>query len=158
MLSQLKHLSLQVDGRYATDSELQFMHDYAQSFTLRVQTYQQLQSLEAKIVQQVYDKIRNLNPRFFGIGDDDLSNKWKRDTIRTLRYSAAAMLVNDPETLQERFLLWFQTIMRSFGAQRSCDVTYEIMQDVVKQLLTPSQASLFCPILELNRRHLSSEP
>jgi hypothetical protein len=58
--------------------------------------------------------------------------------------------------LRERLLFWFQTIMRAFGAQRSCNVTYTIMQEVVKQHLTAEQASLFLPILEVNRRILGT--
>ncbi|MDX2216128.1 MAG: hypothetical protein SFY66_22880 [Oculatellaceae cyanobacterium bins.114] len=157
MLSQINRLSVQIDGRYADDAELQFISDYIQAFPTRLQTYIKLQAAEATIVQQVYDKMRLLNPNLFTPENADLSNKWKRDTIRTLRYSAAAMLVDDPEILQERFLSWFQTIMRSFGAQQSCNMTYEIMQDVVKQHLTTTQANLFCPILVLNQRYLGEE-
>jgi hypothetical protein len=62
--------------------------------------------------------------------------------------------VNDPETLCERLLFWFQTIMKAFNAQKSCNVTYEVMQEVVKQHLPPVQASVFCPILEINRQVL----
>ncbi|PSB28963.1 phycobilisome protein [Stenomitos frigidus ULC18] len=154
MLSQLEKLSLDTDGRYASDEELQFVGDYMQSFSLRVQTYQKLQSAEAAIVQQVEAKMRSLDPSLFNSGNDDVSAKWKRDTVRVLRYSAVAMLMNDPETLRERFLFWFQTIMKAFGAQKSCNATYVAMQEVVQQHLTPIQASLFCPILEINRQTL----
>lgn len=154
MLSQLERLSLDVDGRYAADDELQFVSDYVQSFYLRVETYQKLQAAEAAIVQQVQARMRAIAPELLKNGDEDLTAKWKRDTIRVLRYSAVAMLLNDPDSLRDRLLVWMQTIMRAFGAQRSCDMTYRIMQEVVKQHLTPIQASLFCPILELNRRSL----
>lgn len=156
MLSQANKLSLQVDGRYATDEELQFFNQYTQSYGLRLQTYQKLQASEASIVNQVYTKMKAIDPMLFHSGNEDISQKWKRDTMRVLRYSAAAMLLNDPETMQERFLLWFQTIMRAFSAQRSCEVTYQVMQEVVKQHLTATQAALFCPILELNRRALGA--
>lgn len=154
MLSQLEKLSLDTDGRYANDDELQFFADYIQLFGLRMQTYQTLQLVEAAIVKQAEEKIRLLDPSFFQSGHEDISAKWRRDTVRVLRYSAVAMLMNDPETLRRRFLLWFQTIMKAFGAQKSCNVTYEVVQDVVKQHLTPVQASLFCPILEINRQTL----
>lgn len=157
MLSQLEQLSLDTDGRYANDHELQFFDDYIQLFGLRMQTYQTLQLVEAAIVKQVEEKIRVLDPSFFQSGNEDISAKWRRDTVRVLRYSAAAMLMNDPETLRRRFLLWFQTIMKAFGAQKSCNTTYEVMQDVVKQHLTPVQASLFCPILEINRQTLGKD-
>ena len=151
MLSQLEKLSMDTDGRFASDEELAFVDAYVQSFSLRVQTYQTLQLVESAIVQQVEAKMRSLDPMLFHYGKEDVSAKWKRDTVRVLRYSAIAMLMDDPETLRERFLLWFQSIMRAFGAEKSCNATYEVMQQVVKQHLTPQQASMFCPILELNR-------
>lgn len=154
MLKQLEQLSLEVDGRYATDAELLFLSDYVQSFQRRVQVYQQLQELEAAIVQQTYSRIRSLDPALLHYGDEDISRKWKHDTIRTLRYTAVAVLLDDSEMLRERFLLWFQTIMRSFGAQRSCNFTYQVMQEVIQEYLSPSQAGLVCPLLELNRRYL----
>ena len=154
MLSQLKRLSLEVDGRYASDAELQFMSDYVKSFNLRLQTYQKLQELESKLIEQTYAKMRSLDSTLFMQGKDDFTSKWKTDTIRTLRYVAVAVLINDPDTLRERFLIWFQTILRSFGAERTTDVTYQVLQEVVKQDLTPPQASLVCPILELTRRSL----
>jgi hypothetical protein len=156
MLSQIQSLSRRVDGRYATDAELQFLDNYAQSFSLRAQTYRKLQVAEPLIVKQVQAKMQEIDPTLFNHGNEDMSAKWKRDTIRALRYSAIAMLLDDPNTLQERFLIWFQTIMRAFNAQRSCDITYDVMQDIVKQHLPPIQANLFCPILEMNRRLLGT--
>ncbi|QKD82205.1 phycobilisome protein [Thermoleptolyngbya sichuanensis A183] len=154
MLSQMKRLSLETEGQYATDADLQFLRDYAKSYGLRVETYRRIQNAEALLVSQVQQYMMSKDPTLFQNGDNDLTTKWKRDTVRVLRYSAVAMLLNDPETLQERFLLWFQTIMRAFGAQQSCNATYEAMQHVVQQHLTPVQASLFCPILEINRHLL----
>ncbi|KAM3090051.1 phycobilisome protein [Phormidesmis sp. 146-35] len=156
MLSQMQRLSLEAEGRYATDEELSFLTDYVRSFELRVQTYQKLQGCEALIMQQVQAKMQAIDPALFRSGNDDITIKWKRDTLRVLRYSAVAMLVDDPETLRERFLFWFQTIMRAFGAQRSCNVTYTVMQEVVKQHLSPAQANVFLPILEVNRRMLGT--
>jgi hypothetical protein len=156
MLSQLTTLSLETDGRYATDEELAFLDDYARSFYLRVQTYQRLQASEAVIVQQVQAKLQSLDPSLFRSAKGDMTVKWKRDTIRVLRYSAIAMLLNDPDTLRERFLFWFRTIMKAFSAERSCNMTYTVMQEVVKQNLTPTQANLFCPILEVNRQILGA--
>ncbi|MCY7275857.1 MAG: phycobilisome protein, partial [Phormidesmis sp. CAN_BIN44] len=122
MLSQIQRLTLETEGRYATDEELGFLADYTSSFSLRVQTYQKIQECEATIVQQVQTKMRSTDPTLLRNGNEDITVKWKRDTLRVLRYAAAAMLIDDPETFRERFLFWFQTIMRAFGAQRSCNV------------------------------------
>jgi hypothetical protein len=156
MLSQLHSLSYETDGRYATDEELKVIDDFARSFALRAQTYQQIQAIEAQILQQVYAKMRSRHPELLVSGNTDVSAKWKRDTIRVLRYSAIAMLLNDPDSLRERLLFWMRTIMKAFGAERSCNVTYQVMQEVVKQHLLPPQASLFCPILEMNRQILGA--
>jgi hypothetical protein len=151
MLSQMQSLGQVVDGRYATDEELQFFSDYLQSFNLRLSAYARLQVAEATIVQQVQAKLQSLDPTLLQSGSEDVTGKWRRDTIRVLRYSAIAMLLNDADWLRDRLLYWMQTVMKAFGAQRSCDVTYQLMQDAVRQHLTPLEARLFCPILELNR-------
>lgn len=157
MLSQLQRLSTEADGRYATDEELQFMAEYAQSFSLRLSTYAKIQIAEAAIIQQVQAKMRSLDPKLFFSAQEDVSAKWKRDTIRVLRYSAVTMLLNDVDLLRDRLLYWMQTVMKAFGAQRSCSVTYEVMQEVVAQHLSPAEAKLFCPVLELNRSILGAD-
>ncbi len=156
MLSQLRQLSLEAEGRYANDTELQFMSDYVQSFNLRLQTYQKLQELETTILQQAYAKLRSIDPSFFTRGQEDLSPKWKRDTLFTIRYTAATVLMNDPDTMRSRLLLWLETITRALGVERNCSATYQVMQDLIKHHLTPPQASLVCPILEMTRQVLGA--
>jgi Phycobilisome protein len=157
MISQFQALIEKSDGRYALDDELTFLSPYIDTYTLRLQTYQKVEAAEAQIVQQVLAKIKATEPTLLLRDNQDLTAKWKTDTIRVLRYSAAALLSDDLKTYQERFLLWFQSVMRAFGVQRSCHITHDLMQEVVKQHLTPMQAALFCPILEQNRRVLSGE-
>ena len=147
MLSQLQTLVREVDGRYATDTELMFLQNYLQTARLRISAYQKIQAAEVDIIRQVKQKLNATEPHLLRRGKVDLSAKWQRDTIRVLRYCAHALLVADEESLGERFLLWFQSIMRSFKAQHSCDLTYKVMQDVVRHYLTPEEAELFCPIL-----------
>lgn len=154
MLSEFKNLSVSVDGRYANDSELQFIEDYMYSYKLRLDTYKKLQSLEPKIVDEVRSRLELFDSKLLKRGDRDMAVKWKQDTVRVLRYSATALLLDDTELLQERFLFWFQTIMRAFGTQRSCDATYTVMQEVIKQYLSPAEIDLITPILELNRSAL----
>jgi len=157
MLSQLEHLSREVDGRYASDAELTFAIDYVRSFTLRVQTYQKLQELESTIIQQTYAKMQAIDPTIFaGTNPVEINRKCVHDMSCGLRAIAMAVLLNDPDFLQEQFLQWLQTIMRSLGKAHTCDVMYSTLQDVVKQHLTQPQANLVCPLLELSRRTLGT--
>lgn len=157
MLSQLERLSQEIDGRYASDAELTFAIDYVRSFNLRIQTYQKLQEIESTLVQQAYVKIRAIDPTIFiGKNREDLSRQCVYDLTCGLRAIAAAVLLNDPDSLQEQFLQWLQTIMRSLGKTRTCDIVYSTLQEVVKQHLTPPQANLVCPLMELSRRALGT--
>jgi hypothetical protein len=156
MLSQIERLIMDVDGRYASNAELQFFETYAQSYELRLRVYRKLQSAEVAIVQEVYQRLRSLDPTLLMQGEKELSAKWKQDTIRVLRYIAVAVLTADTDTFTERFLLWFQTIMRAFNAQRSCEATYAAMQDVIKKYLSPEELSLVFPVLELTRTRLGA--
>lgn len=151
MLQQLEQLAAIADGRYATDAELLFFQDYLKTARLRFLLYQKLQKLEPQLIQKVLSQVRMSHPDLLSNGGTDLTAKWQRDTIRTLRYAASALLTDDPDIFREGMLLWFQPIMKSFRAERSCDVTYKIMQSVLMQALTPEEARLFCPLLEMSR-------
>ncbi len=156
MLSQMQRLSFNVEGRYATDEELRFIPEYLKTYELRLQTYQKLQEIEQLVMEQVREKIQAQDPSILRNGTADLTSKWKRDTLLVWRYSAAAVLMDDTDTLRDRLLLWFETVVRALNVQRVCYRTYTGMQDVIKQHLTPQQYSLFLPILELNRRSLGN--
>jgi hypothetical protein len=156
MLNQLKHLSQTTEGRYATDAELHFIADYVQSFDARLQTYLKLQQLEPILVQQTYNKVRSIEASSFHYNNADMSAKWKLDTVRVLRYTAIAMLMDDPQMLQENLLLWFRTVIRAFGVQRNSEMTYHVLQNVMQQHLSPHQMEFVRPFLELNRSILGA--
>lgn len=151
MLSELNALGAATDGRYANDAELQFMEDYLQSFDRRCQAYLEIQKLEATLIKEVEAKLKARDPQLLMRGIENFASKWRADTIRVLRISALAMLIDDPERHKQRLLYWFQTLMRAFRTQRSCDVTYRLLQESARRHLSADGAELICPILELNR-------
>jgi Phycobilisome protein len=157
MFVKLENLSKEADARYATDEELEFIEGYVQTFALRQQVYLKLKSLESKIVDGVYAKLRSQDPQLLENGGEDVSEKWKRDTFRVMRYVALTVLVDDAENLKSQFLIWYQTIMQAFGSERSCDATYNTMQQVIKQILDPQEFMLVAPVLELNRSLLGKK-
>ena len=154
MLSQCENLSQSTEGRYATDAELDFFLSYAESYPKRLSLYQKLQTIDSAIVNAVHERLMADHPQLLQSKKRNISTKWKRDTLRTLRLSAIAILLDDPATLQDRYLLWFQTVMGAYKAQKSCDMTYSIMQEVIQDFLEPDEINLLIPILELNRTAL----
>lgn len=151
MLQQLEQLSTQADGRYATDAELIFFQDYLKTARLRFALYQKLQKLEPQLIQQLLAQLKRTHPELLTSKGADMTAKWQRDTVRTLRHAAAAMLTDDPEIFRDQMLIWFQTIMKSFNTEQSCRETYKIMQTLMRQALSPEEAELICPLLEMSR-------
>jgi hypothetical protein len=156
MLSQFQNLSITTDGRFASDEELQFAESYARTFAIRADAYRKIKETERVLVEQVQSKLQARYPDVFTKSGEDLSAKWKQDTIRVLRYSAITVLLDDPKLLRDQFLYWFQTIMQAFGTEQICNATYALMQDVARQVLPSEVANLLCPVLELNRSLLSA--
>ncbi|MEN9204983.1 MAG: hypothetical protein Q6K99_04270 [Thermostichales cyanobacterium BF4_bins_65] len=154
MLTQLHRLSCEVDGRYATDEELQVLLPLQKSFAIRLSAYQKIQANEPAIIKETEDRVRAVDPQLLMRGIEDFRTKWRADTVRVLRYSAMALLLDDVDRLKERLLLWFQTLMRAFRTQRSCATTYQALQETVKKYLNAEEAALFLPILELDRTFL----
>ncbi|WP_204138413.1 phycobilisome protein [Halomicronema sp. CCY15110] len=151
MLQQIERLSAQTDGRYANDAELVFFQSYLKTARQRFLLYQKLQKLEPQIIRQVLEELKTKEPDLLIINEQDLTAKWQRDTVRLLRYAATALLTDDEVVFKEKLLIWFQSIMKSFKAERSCEATYQAMQRVLKNLLTADEAALFCPLIELTR-------
>jgi len=151
MLQQIERLSAQTDGRYAADAELVFFHSYLQTARQRFLLYQKLQKLEPQIIRQVLQELQTKEPDMLIVNGQDLTAKWQRDTVRLLRYAATALLTDDEVIFKEKLLIWFQSIMKSFKAERNCEATYQAMQKVLKNLLTADEAALFCPLIELTR-------
>lgn len=155
MLHKLQTLSIKADGRYAKDSELQFIEEYLRNFQERLTAYRKVQDSATDLVDLVYQRLLAKNPQFFHRSGQDYTPKWRSDTLRVVKFAAMALLYDDPDLYKERFLYWFQTLMYAFGTQDACNQTYALMQEVVKEILPPTSAQLFSPILELTRTLLA---
>lgn len=151
MLSQLARLSMEADGRYASAAELQFLKDYFQSLNHRMSAYKKIQASEKEILRQVETQMQSIDPNIFRRGSQDVTAKCRGDFAQVLRHSAAALLINDTERLRDRLLLWLQTILGAVQVKQTSPVTYDVMKKVMKQHLTAEEASLFVPILEIDR-------
>ena len=155
MLKQLEHLNVKADGRYATDQELQFLKDYIQSAEQRISSYEKIREAEDEIMDQVETKMRSIDPNLFLRGSQDLTAVCRRDRKITLRYSAAAMLIDDLDRLREGFLLWQRTIMCAHNDERPTQVHYQVLTEILKQYLTTEEAEIIMPVLQLNQSILS---
>lgn len=158
MLTYLERLSIETDGRYATSEELEFLKLYFASFNLRLKTYQKIHQYETEIIQTIQNKIQLNYPKTFIRGSTNVTQKWRLDTVRVLRYSAMALLINDPNYLKERLLIWFSTVLQALQVQDLTKLTYQTMTEVIVNYLTQEEQALFLPLIELNLKILCRKP
>lgn len=156
MLKQLARLTIEADGRYASDDELQFLDDYLESVDLRIQTYEKIRENEEKILHRVEAEKRPMKEDWFHFNGKDITQICRRDMGMMLRGAADAMLLNDLDRLRDSLLIWDQTIVRAFGYTPYANLNFKLLQNVVKIFLEPEEADTIMPSLQLVHTILSA--
>lgn len=151
MLSQFKRLSIEADGRYATDAELAFLKSYLQSVRQRISAYEKIREAEDVIMDQAEAQLMSIDPKVFYKGSQDYSQTCRRDRKNTLRYTAAAMLFNDLDHLRDGLLLWLRTIIHAVEDKPASTLTWRWMPETLREHLTAEEVDLMMPALHLNQ-------
>lgn len=150
MFQQLTQLSLDTDGRYATDAELQFLENYLESVPVRLNAYEKLRDATDELLDQVANRIQREDYQILRNESRDMTSVWRRDVKITLRHAAAAMLMNDLERFKDCFLLWQRTITQAFKTDHIAKATYADMQKVLDKFLAPEELAYILPLLQLS--------
>ncbi|MEL6495387.1 MAG: allophycocyanin [Cyanobacteria bacterium J06623_7] len=156
MLNQLERLSIETEGRFATESELKLLKDYLPTVTLRLSAYQKISDREATIMDCLRLKMLQLEPNIFQTATGDDTALFQRDTKIILRSMIAAFLIDDLDRLRETILLWHRTITKAFKVQHIAALTYNTLPSIIEQFLTPEEYALILPFLRLNQAVLAS--
>jgi Phycobilisome protein len=151
MLNQLNRLSIVADGRYATESELQFLKDYLQTVDLRVQAYEKIREAEEPIINELDSRVRAANPDLFRDATEEYMSFCFRDRKSVVRLSAAAMLMEDLDNLRNGFLCWYRTIINAFSYQRAAEINYKVLPSVLAEHLDAQEMQLLQPALRLDQ-------
>ncbi|HAC65483.1 MAG TPA: allophycocyanin [Cyanothece sp. UBA12306] len=156
MLKQLGRLNLDLDDRYATDQELQFLEDYLNSAEKRISAYEKVRNQEESIIEDWESQKRAMQEDLFHMAGRDITEICQRDMTDILRCSAAAMLVGDLDKLRDGLLIWYRTIVTSFGYTQYAKRNYKIIQDVIKLYLSEEETAVMLPALQLDHTIVSS--
>jgi hypothetical protein len=156
MFKQLTRLSIDADGRYATDAELQFLQDYLDSAEERLTLYEKLRENEEQIIYRWEEAKQGFKEDLFHLGERDVTEICRRDITNVFRCSATAILFNDLDRLREGLLIWYQTIVRAYNYTQYAKVNYAIIQETIKEFLTEAEANLLMPALKLDHTILSN--
>lgn len=151
MLKHLTCLANDADGQFASDADLQFIKDYLSTVDDRISAYSKIRNAETEISDQLAKTLTQQNPYIFKKGKQDYSAVCQRDRQHVLRISATSMLFGDLEILRNGFLLWYRTIVKAFRDEKASQATYKVLPSIVNQHLTPAEAKLIQPALELDK-------
>jgi hypothetical protein len=149
MFQQFTQLSLEADGRFANDHELQFLDTYLATVPVRLSVYEKLRDSIDAILDDVEDQMQRKVGQVLRTPSRDMTSIWRRDVKITLRHATAALLVNDLERFKDCFLLWHRTIVQSFKTEEASAATYATMPKVLEKYLTPEELAFIVPLLRL---------
>jgi hypothetical protein len=143
---------LKADGRYLDTQELYPLEQYVQSYTSRLQTYQDLRDNSEKLVIQSLRRMAQTHPEVI----QQHGQRCKYDMTEVLRYIALAMLRNDEIFFKEQIVSWLDTILVSYKKTNSCVQAYRYLQEAIAAALPAPNASLTRPYLDLVIHSLQS--
>jgi hypothetical protein len=156
MLKKFGRLGLETDARFASDSELQFIQDYLEQADQKITAYEKVRNQEQAIIDSWQELKRQCPQDLFTQNGRDISEICHRDATNILRFSAAAMLLDDLDRLRDGFLIWYQTIAKSYQYKSYAQINYRLVQTVIRQFLTPEEAMMIIPIFQLEQTILGS--
>ena len=156
MLQKIAQLSTEIEGRYASNAELEDLERYIASIDQRISAYEKISQQSEKIIGTVIERTMAKKNLMLTNQNEQLTLKCQADLRIVLRSCSAAMLIDDLDRLREGFLLWLQTIVKAFKCTRYTQVEYQILQEVIRTILTLEEMVLMSPSLQLSHTLLGS--
>jgi Phycobilisome protein len=144
MDTALQSLIYTADDHYLSDADLERFHRDVHSLAERIETYEILRDRELSILQPAADYLSEEFPTT----DSKLLERGVVHWLNILRYSSMAMLLNNPEFLNQRILEWMPDIVQAYQLQAIEKALYRLLQVQLKSSLSPEQLSLVKPYLE----------
>jgi hypothetical protein len=151
MQEQLTRLGISADGRFATAGELQFVKDYLDRAGERIAAYERIRDRHGEIVAAWETAKRARREDLFHQNGRDITEICHRDASNIVRLAANAMLFDDIERLRDGFLVWYQTIVKSYRYKEYAKINYQLLQEVIRPFLAPAEVEMLLPALQLTR-------
>jgi len=143
MIPKIQELINQAQDRYLATDELGLMEGYVTSLPERLKLYKVIRDREIEFLQTVADQVASELP---SVTDEDLELGVK-NLILVVRYCSMAMLLSDENFLKERLLSWLEGIMSMRDMRRLNETLYKLLNQVLRQNISPSQLALIQPFI-----------
>jgi hypothetical protein len=179
---QLKKMFIEAESRHLSNDELKLYCITLPDHLNRAKAAHEIKLVQAEVVDLTVKEIFAMYP--FLAKHELADEKAHRDINYVSTYAATAMLMDDPEWLRDKFLIWLKTILQAFSfPERNKEVnipthrlvtieadkmpqalgrsaiyeTYARLKRNFQQKLSPETYALIEPLLQMSCDILASE-
>lgn len=135
---------IEADGSYLDAQGLKPLEQYLQTYTTRLEAYQQIRDHSQKLVQQTLKKLGQSHPELI----QKHGQRCQYDMTEVLRYIAVAILRDDEVFFKEQMMSWLDTILLAHKRNSHCITAYRYLQAAINADLPASTSSLIRPYLD----------
>ena len=153
MQSDIKAILYKAEDHYLQKTEIKDFQNSVVSLAQRLETYKCLRDQEIKIFQPIAEELVRAYPE----QNSKLLEKALKHWLAIMRYSAMAMLLNNPEYLQCQILDWLKEIVQAHQMQSLENSIYDLLLSRLEKVLSQKQLLLIHPFLEQAQTTLLGE-
>lgn len=135
----------EVDRIYLTDADLVNLERFANSFSVRVRTYNLLRDRSDEIANHA---LKLLAQQFPELVQKQLQ-RCKYDMSNMIRYASISILRDDELFFRETLMDWLANILNSYQIAKECSTAYRLMQTAVDSLLPVECAAMVKPYTDM---------
>ena len=134
-----------VDRVYLTDIDLYNLERFANSFSLRVKTYNLLRDHTDEITIRTLKLLAQQYPELV----QKQLQRCKYDMSNLIRYTSLSILRDDELFFREALMDWLANIINSYQVTQECSTAYRLFQSVIDEMLPVECAALVKPYSEM---------
>jgi hypothetical protein len=134
-----------VDHIYLTDSDLFNLERFANSFSIRVKTYNLLRDRADEITIRTLKLLAQQYPELV----QKQLPRCKYDMANVIRYTSLSILRDDEVFFSETLMDWLANIINSYQVAKECSTSYRLLQSVVDEMFPPECAALVKPYSDM---------
>ncbi|NCJ07674.1 phycobilisome protein [Synechococcales cyanobacterium C] len=150
MYTDLEALLYQAENHYLTPSDLQTFRGVATELQQRLALYEKLRELESDLFEALALQLQSACADASPAHLTQVLQHW----ILAFRYSAMAMLLNQPQFLQRRLLEWLTDIVQVHQMGAVETTASNLLLTLLVNRLSPEQIDLVRPYLDQARTTL----
>jgi len=130
---------------YLTDTELVNLERFANSFSVRVRTYNLLRDRTDEITIQALKLLAQQYPELV----QKQLQRCKYDMSNMIRYASISILRDDELFFRETLMDWLANIINSYQISKECSAAYRLLQTAVDSLFPSECAAMFKPYTDM---------